>query len=306
MKKIHLDLVTRPRENLMDLSNNLADIKTGKLVLPDVKKESIVTLVNETEHSVKLCDMLGVDVGYEISTISKNLSGKHSALVAKNIANDLRAASVFEQINQNTIVDIPARNTSIAFDDVGTIIESNRSILLGQNAMQYLAANISQDIGLVMLEQGKPIYQADISRYEKTPKDLVTGKDNKIGLDLLEFHSKAKTYGYILPTILGDMITCMAEGQLDLLTVDLLGSNTYRVDASLISNQHNWMDVRRFERDYATPILANGELEGIIVYTDVWFQEINEKSPLEGGAHLNIGTEIHKYRIKETLEGDLK
>ncbi len=299
MRKLYLDLVNRPKENLIALSKKLVQLRNGNIKLPAVENESILTLIDETEHSVKLSEMLGVNIGYEISTVSDNLGGIHSALVADHIANGLAPDVIMNKTKNSTLVEIPKRSVSIEYDSLGKIVNSNLDALKGQNAMLYMASNMEQDMGLVIMQDGRPVYLADISRFEKTPKDLITGKDTYVGRDMLEFHGKAKTYGHILPNLMSDMVRCMSKGKLDLLTVDLLGANTYRIDSSLILGEPNLVDVRRFERDYAVPLKKNDVLEGVAVYTDVWFQPIGEKSPLEGGRIVNVGTDIHKYRLKD-------
>ena len=137
--------------------------------------------------------------------------------------------------------------------------------------------------------------------YEKTPKDPVTGYNHFLGRDLMEFHGHAKTYGHILPTILGNLCKSFENGSLDMLVIDLKGQNVHSlVDSD--GNVNESVQAVRFERDYITPIRQHcegtdaktgcgkcpGQLMGILAYADVLFQNVGDTSnPFEGGTCLD-------------------
>ncbi len=312
MKTIHVDLANNAGLELQKLSLRLESILSGKTRLEQTQVNKIITPISEKEHKIKLDAMLGKQSNYEICSLINNKDGKYSAhfsLAAEHIANIISlnnnlSSNLFEGVDVshhlvNTMHDYTReitrikdnhRNVELDFTGNGLISDTNLKEIFFKNPLPYLASMIEQDLALIALDHDKLIYAADISRFEKTPKDVITGVNKYIGLDLLNFHGNAKTYGHILPKILDDMVNCMRNDELDLLTIDLRGANLYTNGKETI---------RRFETDKVMPLKRNGVLQGIIAYADVCFQPVDEiQTPDDGGRVVKLNSEMHEqYKL---------
>ncbi|MGV8086336.1 MAG: hypothetical protein ACP5N1_01770 [Candidatus Woesearchaeota archaeon] len=309
MKKIHIDLVHNPREELINLDLMLGQMLVGEKVLIDERAKPLLTLLSRKEYIVKLEEMLHRQSNYEIFSLLEDIDKKYLSLAAENIANNLMTTlpsdiSISHHIRDTmhgftwpvTRIEDKRLGVDIEFNDKGIITSSNVEELFWKNPMEYLACIVEQDMALVSVTNNNNlIYLADISRFEKTPKDVRTGVNKYLGLDLMNFHASAKTYGSILPNIFRNLTECMRQNKLDLLTIDLLGGNTYTNGKETI---------RRFETDKVLPLKKNNIMEGIIVYADVFWQPVEEtRTPQQGGRVLDLGLEMHReYKLVEKDE----
>lgn len=287
MKIKHLDLISNPHESLIKFDSDLEDLLHKKNKIEEVPEPKILSLIDDIEYSIKASELLGHTQSFAVATIAPNFSSNQKAPAAEHIAKTLGKEIELSKSQSKTKIFIPNRNIELEFTSNGIIDKSNFSYLVGCDAMHALACNVLQDMGLLLKQKESFIYAADFSRFEKTPKDVRTGKNNYIGMDLLEFHGKAKNFGHILPKILGNIASCFEQHKLDMVTIDLRGLNTY---------SNGLQTLRRFERDHALPIFKDEKMKGIIVYANVIFQPQTElRNPYEGGRVIKVGSEIHNY-----------
>jgi hypothetical protein len=143
-----------------------------------------------------------------------------------------------------------------------------------------MSCHVQQDFGVVIKKDEKLVYTFDSAMFEKTPKDIVTGINYFLGRDLMEFHTRGPNFGTRMPGIFQNLVEALRTNKIDHLVVDLPGANVYSDGKS---------QVRRFERDFVTPMKVESDLDGFIVYTDVFFQDVNEPiTPYNGGEFLDI------------------
>ncbi len=165
--------------------------------------------------------------------------------------------------------------------------------IYGLSQCMFMSCNVEQDFAFCAFRGDKLMYVFESSIYEKTPKDALTGENIFLGQDLIEFHTKNKNFGPLFPEIFGNLLQNFRENKLDELVIDLRGSKVYTDGTQF---------VKRFERDYATPVLRDGELKGMLVSADVFFQDVNEKGhPFQGAPVINHDYNFHKIfqEVKE-------
>lgn len=258
MKTLYLDLVRGGLDNIVETNVRLSNMTIG----------------TEGERKAKIDEMHGVKQKFRYVQFEENHDESASVFAADTIATMCKGME-YHRFGDIRIVHI--KDKGITYDGRGIIIEENGEGTLGHNALHYLAAQLHQDIAVVIKDREELRYVFDCSMYEKTPKDVDTGENMFIGRDLLEFHSKAKTYGHILPGIIQALATGLESGELDGLVIDLLGQNAYSNGA---------IQIRRFERDNVIAIKEDGEMKGLLAYADVYFQLPGQRSPLDGGLYI--------------------
>ncbi len=290
-KIIHLNLLGNKEEqekNLIYLRDNLE----GQINETNI--EHWLTLTNEEEYVTKFAELMGHKIPYSI--LASEMTGEESFLISNEIVSRLNLPEIYilSDDKKTKVVKFSDRDL-IMYNQRGEIIDSSNKDLIGKNSLDYISCNIHEEIATVMLRGHKLIYAFESSMFEKTPKNIITGKNNYIGRDFMKFHGKAKTFGHVLPAVFKEMIKAFSKYELDMLTIDLRGNNIY---------SNNNLRVRRFERDYILPIrdIRNNAFKGLLGYADVFFQNIEEtKSPFEGGSHIKISSPlefIRKYRVK--------
>jgi hypothetical protein len=271
---VHLDLtgtVEDSRRNLRELSGKLE----GKIEA--VNATDRLTLTNEHEYLAKFAELMGHTLKFQITHAAPDHDPFFSVLVANELLARMEDARM-EQQGAITKVEFPGRAT-IEFGRSGIILTSSNPNLLGKDCLRYIACNVHEDFGVIRQRHAVMTYDFDSAMFEKTPKDVRTGENRFIGRDFVEFHSQAKTFGHMLPQVFRSLLEGFYRMTLDMLTIDLRGANVY-TNGSIC--------VRRFERDHVVPIYQR-DFKGMIVYTDVFFQDVNEtKSPFEGGSSLEI------------------
>lgn len=291
-KKLHLDLTRgSPAQELMNLGVLLSEISAGRVELsPQDIDEHSIKLANQDEYEHKYSELLGTKHQYRVTDFAKPLVEKRSAIGADYLAQRLlHTGTTIDRIAGHSIVVVP-NIAEIIYDDRGVIIASDVPEIRGHDALHYLACCIAEDIALVTNEDGKLVYAFDCSMYEKTPKDPLTGINNYVGRDLLEFHGRAKTHGAILPVILRNLTACMQSGALDQLTIDLIGNNTY---------SDGKIHVRRHETDYVEPIMTQNGLAGLMAHAEVIFRETKaDGTPNKQGRIIRLWPKFHEvYQV---------
>ncbi len=264
----------------------------------------VLELANDCEYKTKTVELLGAKLCYRIAQFSPTHRMFDSAVAADDLARKLAHVGVtFEKERLERRVVVPARGTEIIYDHNGRIllatgpeIEQYKGLaekLRGQDALHYLACHIQQDMAVVMKKGDRMVYTFDCSMYEKTPKDVETGENKFLGMDLLEFHGRAKTFGSMLPGLLRNLVSCFEQQRLDLLEIDLRGANIY---------SNGEQQARRFERDYVTPIFEDGVFHGILAYADVFFQDPAETGSPYGGNAIHHPVKFHKeYKVMKDV-----
>lgn len=288
MRKLaHLDLLGSKedcRKNLMEFSGRLDGDNPRKEI------KNSLTLTNEHEFIAKFSEMMGHKLSFQITHKSPRHRAADSVLIAKELVPRLNLE--MRQEDEFWVVDIPNRAT-IKFDERGTISASTNPHLFGRDCLQFIACNVHEDFGVVMLNDGKLEYDFDSAMFEKSPKDAVTGENKFIGRDFVGFHSQGKNFGHMLPEIFGKLVKAFSDGRLETLTIDLRGAHIFG---------NGRIDVRRFERDFVVPIMKP-LFRGMLVFTDVFFQDVNEKkSPFDGGSGIEIRDPVgfsSEFRVKK-------
>jgi hypothetical protein len=319
IKKLYLDVSGNDAtENLMQLHETLEQTARGEDIVGKAAPK-LLDIASPETHRIKLMSMLNDIVGgsnYIIGQFSNDHDMRYSAIAADDLVRKINHGKIITSIGVDVRnVQIPQLGVALTYSNEGQLLslESNGSyplddltrFSLGKDVLHFLSCCVEQDVALVFKkkEDGKESleYVFDCSMYEKTPKDPVTGYNHFLGKDLLEFHGHAKTYGHILPTILGNLTKSLEIGTLDMLAIDLRGQNTHELYDS-DGNVQEGIEARRFERDYITALRVHcdgqdvsigcekcpGQFKGILAYADVLFQELSDTSnPFEGGTCLD-------------------
>lgn len=290
IRSLHLDVMgiqERVGIRLADLNDKLENLLEDKEMIQPTEMNSHMSLSSEAEYNMKLNEMLGEKLDFRVAQFDPKYDGRDSAIaaefIARNIPQDERCV-----INdgRRIVIDLKSRPL-VEFNNMGRIVYSSLPELIGHDPLHYISCNIHQDFGVVMLKPSGLVYTFDSAMFEKTPKDVDTGHNNFVGRNIIEFHGKGKNFGNMLPDLFRNLVDCFAKDKIDMLTIDLKGANMY---------SDGKITVQRFERDYVVPIISSG-FKGIVVYTDVFFQNIREKrTPYEGGSSLRIEdpAEFHK------------
>lgn len=254
MKGIHVDLTINARDALLALTAQLDQALEG-VRLEDQSYQ--LTLAAPAVAEIKLKGLLGEPEQYRVAEFAPGYSSDQGVLAAYAIIK----ASGLQSARNGNLVAVDALKVSYGTD--GKIHRAENNGLVGKDIFHYLSGCIDQEVALVIKEEECLLYAADISRFEKTPKDPVTGVNRMIGRDLMAFHGAAPNHGDILPGIFQRLVKCMEQGTLDIITVDLEGQERYL---------HERETVRRRERDSFIPLRDERGLQGILATADVYFQ----------------------------------
>jgi hypothetical protein len=254
MKGIHVDLTMNARDALLALTTQLDQALQGERL--DQQTYQLM-LASPAVREIKLKGLLGEPEQYQVAEFGPGYTPNQGVLAAHAII----AASGLHSTYTGNLVTVDV--LKIGYGDDGQIHTAEDDRLVGKDVFHYLSGCIDQEVALVLKDGERLVYAADISRFEKTPKDPVTGINRMIGHDLMAFHGATPTHGDLLPSIFQKLVSCMAQGSLDILTVDLEGQQRYLYDGET---------VRRRERDSFTPLIDGRGLQGILATADVYFQ----------------------------------
>lgn len=249
---LHADLRGRPhdiRNQLTTLLDKLSVLENGNALHSD-GDAPVMSLASERLRDTKLAEMHGEKLPYKISAFADEYDPKTDGDAAFN--------ALAQLCGHLGLDGIAAAESSDAF--------------------HLLACHVKQDLAVVKRDNDGMIYLADISAFEKTPKDR-DGGNKFLGRNLLDIHSQAPNLGLILRIVFPEIIKLFRDRILDLLSVDLNGQKEYLADKKR---------VRRFERDYFMPIRdCRGRFYGVLGVADVFFQDPEETiSPYEGGSYV--------------------
>jgi hypothetical protein len=285
---IHLDL-TGSVEDSREQLNGLQEMLKGPIRRVDGSDH--LTLTNDHEYLAKFSELMGHRLRFRITHAAPDHDSRDSVPTANELVARLRGVHV-QKGAQKTIVEFPERAT-IEFGKEGIIKTSSNTNLVGKDCLSYIACNVHEDFGVAVAHHAIMTYEFDSAMFEKTPKDVSTGENAFVGRDFIGFHSKGKNFGPMMPHVFEGMLSAFYKKQLEMLTIDLRGVNVFT---------NGKMNIRRFERDYAVPIMQP-DFRGILVYTDVFFQDVNEpRSPFNGGSYLEIECPVKfhdEFRVKQ-------
>ncbi|MBT3814832.1 hypothetical protein HOE37_03470 [Candidatus Woesearchaeota archaeon] len=280
---LYLNVIHNPHASISALERSLEDTVNGGLVVPLTPTPiTPVRLSSDVEYALKLSEMLGEKLEFSVGQFEKDKQSRDSVITATSLAllHENAIVEKDEAVQGNLKVTIPERGYFV-FNEQGIITETNiLDKIVGHDALHYMSCHVQQDFGVVIKKDEKLVYTFDSAMFEKTPKDIVTGINYFLGRDLMEFHTRGPNFGTRMPGIFQNLVEALRTNKIDHLVVDLPGANVYSDGKS---------QVRRFERDFVTPMKVESDLDGFIVYTDVFFQDVNEPiTPYNGGEFLDI------------------
>lgn len=330
MKRTYLDLSTpNAKENLMKFRGNLQDSLDGKIEFSVSFRKDSLTLSNMDLFMHRFSDFGNRKQVVTRMAPDMRLDEKLlcASVIARRLAESYDNVNLTETLPRTFHVDfnvvrpegivcfnyrenlrykdgLPSR--FLPEHDGASCLRTNspefKELLFGKepynplfhiSQSMFMSCNVEQDFAFCAFRGDKLMYLFESSIYEKTPKNALTGENPFLGQDLIEFHTKNKNFGPLFPEIFGNLLQNFRENKLDELVIDLRGSKIY-TDGT----QH----VRRFERDYATAIRRDGELKGMLVSADVFFQDVNETgNPYQGAPVINHDYNFHRdfVEVKE-------
>lgn len=249
-------------------------VTTGQEKIPPKRDAArLLTPASDRLKDAKLAELTGGGGAYRIASFASDYEGKDSVPVVRNIIPRL-GGTIYEDPQGYGVFTLPGE-PPMEFDPSGRIRKANNVLLHGADLLHYVACHIRQDLAAVLVKGEAMQYMADISVFEKTPKDA-QGRNTYIGKDLLDFHAKAPNFGPVLGELFPLLMQLFRKDLLDVLTVDLNGQQRYPHGGE--------GDVRRFERDRFIPLKrADASFMGILGVADAFFQREGERSPYEGG-----------------------
>lgn len=268
VREDRVDLTGSPAEvraQLLRAERFLKEVASGMMGVPPVGIERPLRLASEQARNMKMNELRGMALPYRVAEFMDGYRSEDGVLAADAVAMRLDGVE-YNREGERRIVELPGH--VIVYSESGEIVKSSDRQDVGGDAFHHLAAHVEEDLALVLSNDGKLVYAADISRFEKTPKHPMTGKSLLLGKDLLALHGAAKTHGDILQSILESMVGAMAGDHLDALVVDLNGQQTY---------DFYGIAVRRAERDTFVPLMDGQGLRGILGYADVRFVPAERK-----------------------------
>ena len=322
IKRTYLDLSTEnAKENLMKFRGKLKDSLDEKIEFSISPRKDSLTLSNmdlfmhrfsDYMKRKKIISRFSQDIRLSekllcATEIAKRLASGHSNVnLTETIGDDF---GDFNVIRPEGLVCFNYRNHPHGIDtmpvrfnpnhDGGTCMRTDsrelKKLIFGRQPYNpiyglsqnmFMSCNVEQDFAFCVFRGDKLIYTFESSIYEKTPKNALTGENSFLGQDLIEFHKRNKNFGPLFPEIFGNLLHNFRQNKLDELIIDLRGSKVYTDGIQL---------VRRFERDYATAVRRNGELKGMLVSADVFFQDVNEKgNPYKGAPIIKHDYNFHR------------
>ncbi|OIO54600.1 hypothetical protein AUJ46_02780 [Candidatus Peregrinibacteria bacterium CG1_02_54_53] len=262
------------RKRLDALVQMMRLVATGQEKIPP-KRESarLFTPASDRLKHAKLAELTGDGGAYHIASFASDYQSKDSVSVVRNILPRL-GGTIYEDPQGYGVFTLP-EEPPMEFDPSGRIRKANNVLLHGADLLHYVACHIRQDLAAVLVKGEAMQYMADISVFEKTPKDK-QGRNTYIGKDLLDFHAKVPHFGPVLGELFPLLMQLFRKDLLDVLTVDLNGQQRYSCGEG--------GDVRRFERDRFIPLRrTDASFMGILGVADAFFQREGECSPYEGG-----------------------
>jgi len=249
-------------------------VVTGQEKIPPKRDAArLLTPASDRLKDAKLAELTGGGGVYRIASFASDYESRDSVPVVRNILPRL-GGTIYEDPQGYGVFTLPGE-PPMEFDPSGRIRKANNVLLHGADLLHYVACHIRQDLAAVLVKGEAMQYMADISVFEKTPKDA-QGRNTYIGKDLLDFHAKAPNFGPVLGELFPLLMQLFRKDLLDVLTVDLNGQQRYPHGGE--------GDVRRFERDRFIPLKrADASFMGILGVADAFFQREGERSPYEGG-----------------------
>lgn len=281
-RALYLDLIGDKEQVMMDiqhLSEQLLKLQSGASVIQASKKPIPISRANDQAINERINELKGHPVRFKTTQIATHTTSEEIVRSIEALAIQLENAGV--HYLQHGLIEINDLCT-LYYDDHGYVIKTLPDLgLNGCNALEVIAGVCAQDFGLVIDRDGVLIYLYGSARYEKTPKHVENGYDYFVGENFLEWHRRIPVWGPSLARLFERMYSAFKQNHFDLLLVDLKGRHLY-TDGNLV--------VRRYERDYALPLLTqDGETVGMTVFADSFFKNINDElRPFFGGKHLVI------------------
>ncbi|MCF7812182.1 hypothetical protein K9M59_01105 [Candidatus Gracilibacteria bacterium] len=259
------------RAFLQNLENRNFDIQPSKFSFQEAENKV---------RSKKLEEFFGKSVPYSFAEFSSSFSGEDTLLILNTCLRFTPSSFLTKKIFER-----------VRYNKRGIIVAHPQSCFRGKNILHYFFCYIKQDVACVLLRKENFLeYVLDVSVFEKTPKDP-SGKNQYLGQDLVQFHSKNKTFGKELGRIIQKIFLAFQSGGLELLIVDLHG---------IPFVTKSGRKIRRFERDYFVPVKNKKNVVcGVLAAADVFFQSSEESlSPYEGGVYFQ-GIETQTDIINE-------
>ncbi|MDD4287562.1 MAG: hypothetical protein PHO20_02550 [Candidatus Peribacteraceae bacterium] len=249
-------------------------VATGQEKIPPKRDAArLFTPASDRLKHAKLAELTEGGGVYRIASFASDYESRDSVPVVRNILPRL-GGTIYEDPQGYGVFTLP-EEPPMEFDPSGRIRKANNVLLHGADLLHYVACHIRQDLAAVLVKSDAMRYMADISVFEKTPKDA-QGRNTFIGKDLLDFHAKAPNFGPVLREFFPLLMQLFRKDLLDVLTVDLNGQQRY--------SHGEGGDVCRFERDRFIPLRrADASFMGILGVADAFFQHEGEHSPYEGG-----------------------
>ncbi|MBU0981657.1 hypothetical protein KKC94_03100 [Patescibacteria group bacterium] len=272
----YLDVRGTKDEVSQRLKNLNSNLSAGKPEECEILDGPILSLASPGKRAEKLGQLYNLDGNeFEFASFAYGFSPADSFLLLKNLTPLLAECGVGVEITESGgTITIPGFDV-IKFNESARITGPER-VISPFEIIRYLSCFFDQDFAAVLQKDGKFEYVCDVSVFEKTPKDA-SGKNRMMGRDLMEFHANAPSFGGELSSVFPNIMKAFSEGSMDVLVVDLNGSNDYELA--------DGRQVRRFERDKFVPVHdETGYLKGFMGFADVFMQETREtRSPYEGG-----------------------
>lgn len=288
MRALHIDVRgerSAVEENLHTLTQQFDNLQTGRTVIPEGPSTLSIRRSVDRVRAMKMAEMMGTPTStFTIAEFVTGYEGRISVLVLQNILPMLRQIGIDGEVTSKGGRLVIQSFDEVVFDESGTILQSDNPAVKGKDIFHYISCFIGQDLAIILKKDGNFPYVADISSFEKTPKNA-EGRNSYLGRDIIDFHSKAPNFGRILGKLFQELLKCFSLGTLDMLTVDLNGQNRFIEPGGT-------QEVSRFERDYFLPLHdETGEFIGMIGFADVFFKRTGQKeSPFEGGSYIQ---EVH-------------
>lgn len=285
-RSLYLDIRADPDEvqqRLEALLNRMKIVAMGQQdISPRYDAIPLITRASHRLRDAKLSELTDSGGSYQIASFAPDYDNADSIDILKNTLPHVDGEC--KSYSHGGCELVLPEESSVSFDNSGHIVSADDERLVGADIFHYFACHIRQDLAVALLEGDSLSYAADISAFEKTPKDE-QGKNTHIGRDLYEFHSNAPNFGPVLRELFPLLVRLFREDMLDVLTVDLNGQRQYQNDEE--------GSVRRFERDRFVPLHRDdGSFMGFMGMADVFMQNTEEqRSPYQGGSFVR-GVEL--------------
>lgn len=267
-RSLYLNLINDRRLVINDINalyQTLEDVIKKNSTVPASQQPIAISRATDQAIQERFAEIKGAAISFKTTQVAEHYTDKEMLSALEGLVKQIEPAGV-KLVKPGMIIinDI----CTLYYDQQGKVSRTEPEIgLNGYLALEIVAGICAQDFGLIIERDHTLIYLYGSARYEKTPKNITNGFDYFLGEDFLEWHRRIPGIGPTLANLFASMYQAFKKDQFDQLIVDLTGRNLYT---------NSEFKIKRYERDYALPLLVSEQVVGMTVFADSLFKNVDD------------------------------